>query len=313
MIRDVETRVRQANPLEHAEQLQQLYGADASIDLFRAIHSKREGRMPGTTENERATNEKGPVSITSRTRLTARSTKRRGSGERRRRWLIGAAAAAMVPIVGVALLISIEDDGFDSAAALSTADDYFTAYNAGDADGMFALFADDAVFREAFDGFIRPTFDPDRKYGQTSSRADWELTRTWHLAQGSKVGEQQCEVHQETLDVEVIVVCDFTTMDAAVLALGSEPIPSRTAMTIGPDGIRQLVEEFGWPDFSTTGIPFSNWLEATQPDEYELARLPDAGDTRQNMVVRGEARARLAVQWAAYLEENGCGYTQATC
>ena len=100
---DIEARVRRANPLTHTEQLEQLFGEDASRRLLRDIHHKREGRMSDTTENQQPTN------VQDRTPATRQKTERPtpSRGPSRKRGLLVAAAALVVAIIAAGVVIGL--------------------------------------------------------------------------------------------------------------------------------------------------------------------------------------------------------------
>ena len=78
-------------------------------------------------------------------------------------------------------------------------------------------------------------------------------------------------------------------------------------MTITPDGINELRDSYGSPDFTATGNPFRSWMEANHPDDAEATGCCE-GATVEESIARGELRARYAQEWAAYLEANECDY-----
>lgn len=67
------------------------------------------------------------------------------------------------------------------------------------------------------------------------------------------------------------------------------------------------------PDFEHVGGKFISWLAANRPEVTCLAWYADDGscvDTTSVLEIRevGLMVARYAEEWAAYLDENGCGY-----
>jgi hypothetical protein len=224
-----------------------------------------------------------------------------------------AIAAAVALIVGVVFLVDDNDDDvetaqetgattsappttpsasvFGTAQALSIADAYFAAYEAGDAASVMALLTEDATFGDNFSNGPVP-------------RSEWELNVVWSLAQGTVLTTPECTAAAED---GITVNCTHGTRDAVGLALDSAQIPTRTTMLVAPEGISDFQEFFGNPDQGDTGFPFTDWMQVNHPEDAETPGCC-ASDTVEESVARGELRAQYATEWAAYLEANGCEY-----
>lgn len=127
MSSDLETRVRRANPLTRSDQLERLFGDDASGRLLRDI--RRAGPMTETTKE--------------RTLTAAPTRPRRG-------WLIAAGPAAVTVLLAGTLIVISANAGPDSAAPpagtdpVSVVTSAYEALNAGDVDGLMQHYTDSA-------------------------------------------------------------------------------------------------------------------------------------------------------------------------
>jgi hypothetical protein len=180
---------------------------------------------------------------------------------------------------------------FTGDDALSVADTYFEAYNAGDADAVLALFEPDATFLDNF-GAQTPT--------------DWEIL-VWSVAQGTALTAPDCTVTEEVSGESITVSCRHSTLDALVQAVDGPPVPIRVTLVIAPEGIREETSIFGSPDFNTVAIPFENWM--TENHEEDVGNVgfgnwSSVEEAEQN----GILFAQYAEEWATYLEANGCTY-----
>lgn len=132
MSSDLEARVRRANPMTRQDQLDQIFGEEASRRLLRVIHQRRVGRMTETIKDQ---TQSGPVP-------TPEPRGRRG-------WLVAAAAAAVTALLAGSVLIVTAVAGPDSAAPpagtepVAVVDSAYEALNAGDVDGWMAHFTAD--------------------------------------------------------------------------------------------------------------------------------------------------------------------------
>ena len=184
---------------------------------------------------------------------------------------------------------------FSSDDALSVTDAYFEAYNAGDVEAVLALFEPDATFSNNFG---------------SQTRADWEQLLVWNAAQGTalRFGPPECTVTAEDLGVAVTVSCPHNNLDALVQAVDGPPVPINLTLTVAPDGISIWVSTFGDPDFNTVGIPFDSWMTVNHPEDLEAVGF-GTWTTVDEAEESGILTARYAAEWATYLNDNGCGYS----
>jgi hypothetical protein len=112
---EAEARVRRANPLTQSDQLEQLFGEDASPRLLRDIHHRRVGRMTESRTNEQPT---GLEPETEPTRRDPVGSRRQRQGGRTRS--VAIAAAVVVVIIGTATtILAFGSDGGNGVATPS--------------------------------------------------------------------------------------------------------------------------------------------------------------------------------------------------
>jgi hypothetical protein len=223
--------------------------------------------------------------------------------KRRRGWLVAVAAFAVVIVFGLtaALLSSQSTDGEPAttateptvtpAEAIAVANAWYVAFNAGDVDAVMALFAPDATVGTTWFG-----------YGPLE---DEQVLNTWNAAQGTALTTVGCTADGAPAPTQH-VGCEGANYDALVQAVGAPPVPANVTMTIGPDGIADLLYAYGQPDFNHVGEPFEVWMQANHA-EIDVESL-DWGESIEEAEVSGVLVAQYAAEWAAYLEANDCTY-----
>jgi len=82
-------------------------------------------------------------------------------------------------------------------------------------------------------------------------------------------------------------------------------------MTVTPDGITKLHEQFGSPNHNATQIPFERWMQTNNPQDAEKASF-GTWTTIEEADEYGLLVARYAQEWATYLTTNGCVF-QTNC
>lgn len=184
---------------------------------------------------------------------------------------------------------------FGAADALAVADAYFTAYNEGDVEAVKRLFATDAEFAT--------NLGP-------QDRAEWEQVLAWNAAQGTVLARRDCRVDDEDSGISVALYCPHDNLDAVVQAVGADPVPINLTLIVTPDGIEEWTFLFGDPDFNVVGRPFAVWLANNHPDVVEAGTVgfgnwASTDEAEQN----GMLTAEYAAEWAAYLIENDCPYS----
>ena len=205
-----------------------------------------------------------------------------------------AAAFVVVAVAASAIATLIDSDGpFDAGDGLSVTDAYFEAYNAGDVEAVLALFEPDATFSNNFGA---------------QTRTDWERLLVWNAAQGAALSPPDCTVIAEVLGDSVTVSCPYNHLEASVQAVDGPPVPINLTLTVAPDGIRDWVSIFGEPGFGTVSDPFESWMMDNHPLDASTVGCcgwSSVEDAEQN----GILTAQYADEWATFLKDNGCGYS----
>ncbi len=209
---------------------------------------------------------------------------------------LGAGAAIAVVVLAVFAIATLidSDEPFASGDALSDADSYFEAYNAGDVEAVLALFEPEATFSGNFGA---------------QTRTDWEQLLVWNAAQGITLSSPECTVTAEVLGDSVTVSCPYSHLEVVVQAVDGPPVPIILTLTVTPDGISQWHSIFGQPDFNTVGNPFEGWMQRNHPEDASAVGFGNwttVEEAKQN----GILTAQFADEWAIYLEENGCTYRE---
>jgi hypothetical protein len=221
-------------------------------------------------------------------------------------------AAALALVVGAAgvVFFATRDDaptivaGPDPEAVL---DQYFAAFNAGDADAVVSLLAPEVTLTERF-GAVGDF--------EVFSRPDWEEEITEFVAQGAVFTTQSCTEADDQPTRDRTVSCDYGLLDAPSQAVGAPPIPVTTRFTVTPLGkISEVQVTYDSAntsiDFVHVGRPFGQWLQTNHPDFADLAATdqPVASCCESmSATERGTLKAHYAQEWAAYLEANDCTY-----
>ncbi len=193
---------------------------------------------------------------------------------------------------------------FSVDEALAVADAYFAAFNAGDADAALALLTIDGSFTDRFGG-------------QLASDLDIVDELAWFTAQGTVLTSPSCAVTEDQPVEGTTLSCDYETHDALTQAVDALPVPTTATFTVTPLGISEIHVTYApqplQPDFEHVGGKFISWLALNRPEVTCLSWYADDGscvDTTSVQEIRevGLMVARYAEEWAAYLDENGCGY-----
>jgi hypothetical protein len=190
----------------------------------------------------------------------------------------------------------------DSAAeALAIGDAYFIAFNAGDADAVMALMAQDVTF--AFD-HLDDSVPP-----QSAPRDFWEQRLVWFLVQGSTLTPGDCTVVEEVPRDSIAVACESELNYSRFQAADVPALATTITMEIDPLGVHHL-EEARIGFFETVNRPFRRWMSEQHPEDLNAVRFRNwtsVEEARQN----GLLNAQYAQEWASYLDENDCGYLDA--
>lgn len=172
--------------------------------------------------------------------------------------------------------------------ALATASAYLAAFNDGDADAIVALLAETAAFSDSFTGSI--------------TRESWERRLAWNLAQRTQITPADCyALPGSATDGGTEIACESLTLNAQIQAVGARPVPTLVRFSVTPDGIIEVTEQYGRPDFLQAMAPFIDWMEDEHPDVVEDVRFGN-WDSIADAQEKGHLTREYARSWAAYLE-----------
>ncbi len=176
------------------------------------------------------------------------------------------------------------------------ADAYFAAVNAGDVETVMAMLSPDARLSNEFDG--------------TVSRESWETVLVWDAAQGTQLTSPECRVTEEDPESGMTITCRHGTHNGMAQPVDAPPVSTTTVMRVTSDGIIELSERYGSPDFLFVGQPFAAWMQEHHPEDYDSVGFPSFGTWRSLEEARhsGVLTAQYAREWAAYLESRGCTF-----
>jgi hypothetical protein len=235
---------------------------------------------------------RGPMSIDERPTSELPKTEPVENTSGSRGFVVAAAVAAVVLIVGVGswALFATDETTFGTDDALSVADSYFEEYNAGNDEAVVALLTPDATVT----WFSR-------------SRSEWEMITAFFVGQGTILSPPECTVTEEVLGASATVFCDFETHSGVMQAVGAPPVSTSFIAVVTPDGIDRLTFSHGQPDFLDTGLPFEQWIAENHPEAIEATALWDWA-TLEEARQTGVVTAQFAEEWATYLDENDCTF-----
>lgn len=172
--------------------------------------------------------------------------------------------------------------------ALSTASAYFSAFNSGDANAVMALLSSGATFSDNFTGSM--------------TREQWEQRLVWNMAQGTTLATPDCTVPSGGASGEGTAVrCESATLNAQIQVVGAQPVPTVVGLLVTSNGVQNVSEDFGQPDFLQATQPFMQWMEEEFPGDVEKVGF-DVWDSIEQAHENGELTAEYARRWAAYLE-----------
>jgi basic membrane lipoprotein Med (substrate-binding protein (PBP1-ABC) superfamily)/DNA-binding SARP family transcriptional activator len=124
------------------------------------------------------------------------------------------------------------------------------------------------------------------------------------------------EDHPDYVDVQCVarlpgsglrVDCSYGVQPGMARAVGAPVVRETSELTIVDGAIVSYRRDFIPPDYSIIDTAFDEWMQEHHPDDaaaVECCGGPTLEEAREN----GVLRARYGAEWAAYLDEKGCGY-----
>lgn len=220
---------------------------------------------------------------------------RRPAPSARRGWLVAAAVAVVVVLVGLGSLVVIDQED-PAAQALGVGEDFIAAFNAGDADAVLALLPDDAVLTDNYIG-MSDGFEPlDREF--------FEMWMAWETAQGSVFSSPECLVAGEGSGGPVTVSCEFGWHPIAEQAVGAPPIPTTLTLVVTSGTVGELAFEFP-PEFGIGDL--ETWLESNHPEDVQLVLFGEWNSVAE-AEQGGILRAQYVEEWLAFMEAQNCTF-----
>lgn len=170
--------------------------------------------------------------------------------------------------------------------ALTTANAYFDAFNSGDANAVMAWFPSNATFSDNFTGSV--------------PRESWEQRLAWNMAQGTTLDNPDCVATDGDANGTRTVTCESATLNAQIQAVGAHPVPTVVSLSVTRNGIEDLNEDFGQPDFLLATQPFMEWMDSENPEDASKVGF-GVWDSVDQAELNGQLTANYSRQWAAYL------------
>ncbi len=228
-----------------------------------------------------------------------------GPPRRQRRLWAVAAALGVVALVGVAALVLPPSNGGPASDALAVKDAYFAAYEAGNIDGMLALFS------PGIDMAVRDVSEDQDWWGSLSLES-WKQRYVWQSAEGTVLTTPECTT-SDGPEGDVIVTCEYAHHRYPDILVGAPATSSTLTLTISPDGtITQWRDVAHFPAWVTEG-PLLSWMIQTHPADAHMVSFAGTFNSVEQARERGLARAEYAEEWAAFLEESECAFDDLDC
>lgn len=190
----------------------------------------------------------------------------------------------------------------ETESALAVVDEFIATANSGDVEGSLAFFGDSSGVIEAnyfgaeggdelflsfteFDGY------------------KWLANR---VAANSLRNSVACSA-DTAVDSVVNVDCSYESAYVVRTAVGARPLGTDAIFRV-QDGTILSFEENVIANDVNVGNGYIEWLAGNDPEEASVAGLV-TWQSLPEAVASGEAEARHADEYAAYLKENGCDLT----
>ena len=109
----------------------------------------------------------------------------------------------------------------------------------------------------------------------------------------------------------VVVACEFGDHQYLQRVVGAPATQMRETFTVSAGGIEQFDETYLNDGYDASNA-FDSWMLADHPEDAAAAGCC-SGDTVEEARANGELRRQYAEEWAAYLTESGCTYTDVGC
>jgi basic membrane lipoprotein Med (substrate-binding protein (PBP1-ABC) superfamily)/DNA-binding SARP family transcriptional activator len=179
----------------------------------------------------------------------------------------------------------------ETQAALEVADRHFAALGANDVGAAMDTLAPDAGIH---------LFGP-------WSREDYEKLLAWGGVQGTELIDLECTARLPASGL--LVECTYSVLIATAREAGAPAVDEVTILTVEDGRITDLHRSVLPPDYDTIEVQFVRWMNEHHLGVVDTLWCCDV-DSVEEARRAGEERARYAVEWAAYLEDNGCTWDE---
>ena len=172
-----------------------------------------------------------------------------------------------------------------------TVEAYYTAADAGDADGITALFVEPSG--DVFDETLR--------------------LEIWNAGQEAIRVDRVCSAAGATSSADqfILWVCEYGDHQYLQRVAGAPATQISQTFTVSANGIEELHDVY-LNDGYDANDSFNSWMEANHPEDAAAADCC-GGNTIEEARANGELRRQYADLWVAYLEESGCTYQEVGC
>jgi len=179
----------------------------------------------------------------------------------------------------------------ESRAALEVTNRWFEALKAGDIDAAVGLLAPRATIT-LFDRW---------------TPSDYRNLLVWGAEGDPQLVDVKCVARLPSSGLRV--ECSYGMHTGMARAVGAPVVAETMQFVISGGAIDDLRHRLIPPEYTILFPAFDEWMQEHHPDDAEAAACC-GGATLDEARENGALRARYGAEWAAYLDEKGCGYNE---
>jgi hypothetical protein len=179
----------------------------------------------------------------------------------------------------------------ESRAALQVANRWFEALEAQDIDAAVGLLAPNATIT-LFDRW---------------TPSDYRNLLVWGAEDDPQLVDVKCVARLPSSGLRV--ECSYGMHTGMARAVGAPVVAETMQFVIGDGAIDDLRHRLIPPEYTVLSPAFDEWMHEHHPEDAEAAACC-GGATLDEARENGALRARYGAEWAAYLDEKGCGYNE---
>jgi hypothetical protein len=177
----------------------------------------------------------------------------------------------------------------ETRAALDVANRWFEALDADDIDGAMELMAPRPSVYAL--GWMTPS--------------DYRSLLVWDAEDHPDYVDVQCVARLPNSGLRVD--CNYGVHTGMARAVGAPVVREATELSIADGAIEAYRRILIPPAYSIIDPAFDEWMQEHHPDDVGASQCC-GGSTLEEAQQNGALRARYGAEWAAYLDEKGCGY-----